>query len=120
MIPAMQPAAAIVTRTVTATDGTRPIRDLSRSATTGVKTNVRMRANARGIRISRAKYSTAIVPNSVTIAQLLELGRCRFDGLMATGAEALCKPIALVAGPFSGRLEKNGRFQKKAMLVGLA
>ena len=68
MIQATPPAAAIVTRTVTATDGTRPMRDLCRSATTGVKTNVRMRANARGIRISRAKYSAAIVPNSMTIA----------------------------------------------------
>jgi hypothetical protein len=34
-----------------------------------------MRAKARGIRMARAKYIAAIVPNSITIAQLLELGR---------------------------------------------
>jgi hypothetical protein len=92
------------------------MRDLCRSATTGVKANVRMKANARGIRITRAKYSAAIVPNSMTIAQLLELGRWGRDALMATGAEALRESAALVAGPLSGRPWKNGRFQKKAML----
>src|ERR1035437_6957530 len=115
MIQPTQPAAAIITRTVTRTDGTRPMRNLCRSATTGVKTNVRVRANARGIRISRAKYSAAMVPNSMTIAQLLEFGRRRCEAPTATVAEALRKSTALVAGPLSGRLWKNGRFQKKAM-----
>src|ERR1035441_4293808 len=108
MIQATQPAAPIVTRTVTATDGTRPMRDLCRKATTGLKMNVKMRAKARGIRISRPRYSAAIVTNNMTIGHLLELER--------TGAEPLRKSAALVAGPLSGRLWKNGRFQKKAML----
>ena len=69
MTQATQPTATIVRMTVITTDGTRPMRDLCRSATTGVKTNVRMRAKARGIRMARAKYSAAIVPNSMTIAQ---------------------------------------------------
>ena len=68
MIQPTQPATAIVTRTVATTDGTRPMRNLSRRATTGDKTNVRMRANARGIRMVRAKYSTAMAPNAVTMA----------------------------------------------------
>jgi hypothetical protein len=37
---------------------------------------------------------------------------------MATGAEAPCQSAALVAGPFAGRLRKNG-FEKKAMLEAL-
>src|ERR1700674_5193949 len=101
MIQPTQPARAMVIRTVTATDGTRPMRDLCRSATTGDKTNVRMTANARGIRISRAKYSAAMVPKSMTRAHLWEPG------------EALGKAGALVA--VLGRLGKNNRFQKKAM-----
>src|ERR1017187_5916962 len=117
MTQARQPADAIVTRMVTMTDGTRPMRDFCTSATTGLKTNVRMKANARGIRISRAKYSAAIVPNSMTIGQLLELGRWRCDTPMASGTEALRESAALVAGPVSGRLWKNGRFQNEAMLV---
>ena len=68
MIQLTPPAAAMATSTVTATDIARPMRAFSSSATTGVKTNVRMTANASGIRISRAKYSPAIVPNSITIA----------------------------------------------------
>ena len=108
MIQATQPAAATVTRMVTATDGTRPMRDRCRNATTGLRTNVRMTANARGIRISRARYSAAMVPNSMTIAHLLELGR--------TGAEPLRSSAALVAGALSGRLWNNCRFQKEAML----
>jgi len=68
MIQPTQPATAIVTRTVATTDAARPMRNLSRRATTGLRMNVRMRANARGIRITRAKYSTAMVPNSVTMA----------------------------------------------------
>src|ERR1035441_6418941 len=116
MLQPTQPAAAIITSTVTATDGPRPMRDLCRSATTGVKTNVRIRANARGIRISRAKYRAAMVPNSMTIAQLLEFGRWWCDALMAGGTEALRESAALVAGPPSGSLRKNDRFQKKAML----
>jgi hypothetical protein len=115
MIQATQPAAAIVTRTVTATDGTRPMRDLSRSATTGLKTNVRMSAKARGIRIARAKYSAAIVAKSMTIAHWLEFGRWRRGALMGAGTEALRKSTALAARPLSGRLWKNGRFQKRAM-----
>ena len=35
---------------------------------------------------------------------------------MATGAEVLPKSAALVAGPLTGRLWKNVRFQEKAML----
>jgi hypothetical protein len=35
---------------------------------------------------------------------------------MAGGTEALREPAALVAGPLSGRLWKNSRFQNKAML----
>jgi hypothetical protein len=92
------------------------MRDLCRSATTGVNRNVRMRAKARGIRISRAKYSAAIVPNSVTIPQGLELGRRRCEALMATGTEAVRNSTGLVAGLPSGCLRKNGRFRKKAML----
>jgi hypothetical protein len=65
--------------------------------------NVRMTANASGIRIPRAKYSAAIVPNSTTKAHLLELG------------DALRKSTALLAESLSGRLWKNGRFQKKAI-----
>src|ERR1039458_2458029 len=117
MIQPRPPAAAMVSRTVTTTDGIRPMRDFCRSATTGVKINVRMRAKARGIRIWRAKYSAAMVPNSMTIAQLLELGRWRCDGPMAAGPEALRESTALAAGPVSGSLWKNGRFQKKAMSV---
>src|SRR5271157_5041615 len=119
MIEATPPAAAMVTRTVRATDGTRPIRDLCRNATTGLKTNVRMRANASGIRISRAKYSAATVTNSVTIAQLLELGRRRWEALMAGGTGASRKSTALAAGLVPGRLWKNGRFQNNAMLEAL-
>jgi hypothetical protein len=51
----------------------------------------------------------------MTIAHLLELGRWRCDALMATGTEALRKSTALVAGPPSERLWKNGRFRKKAI-----
>jgi len=50
------------------------------------------------------------------IAQLLELGRWRCDAPMAAGAAAPGKSTAPVAGPLSGRLLKNGRFQKKVML----
>lgn len=41
----------------------------------------------------------------------------RCDALMATGTEALRNSTALVAGPLSGRLWKNGRFRKNAMLT---
>src|ERR1017187_5430856 len=114
MIQPRQPAAAMVTRTVTTTDGIRPMRDFCRSATTGVKINVRMRANARGIRIWRAKYSAAMVANSMTIAQLLELGSWRCDGLVATGAEALRESAEPGAGPAAGCLGNNGRLPRKA------
>jgi len=39
---------------------------------------------------------------------------------MATGTEALRKSIALVAGPLSERLRKNGRLRKRVMLEILA
>jgi hypothetical protein len=64
---------------------------------------------------SRAKYSAAIVPKSMTIAHLLEFGSWRGDALMASGTEALRESTALVTGPLSGPLWKNGRL-KKAML----
>jgi hypothetical protein len=50
----------------------------------------------------------------------LGLGKCRFDPLMVAGTGALRTSIGFVAGPLSGRLWKNGWFQKKAMLVGIA
>jgi len=51
----------------------------------------------------------------MTIAHVLEFGRWRWDALMGTGTEALRESTALVAGPLSGPLWKNGRFQKKAI-----
>jgi len=51
----------------------------------------------------------------MTIAQLLEFGRCRPDALMPAGAEAPRKPAELAGGPPSGRLRKESRFQIKAI-----
>src|SRR6266851_5389569 len=55
MIQVIQPAAAIDTSTVRITGRTRPSRNFSRNATAGVNRNVKVKANASGIRISRAK-----------------------------------------------------------------
>jgi len=64
------------TTTVARTETTRPVYRFWRSAATGVSRKVRMRANANGIRISRAKYSAAMVPNrTMAPASLRSPGR---------------------------------------------
>jgi len=57
---------------------------LWRRATTGVNRNVRMRANAKGMKIWRVKYSAAIVPNRAI-------------------APVLPRSLARVASPAGGR-----------------
>jgi hypothetical protein len=52
----------------------------------------------------------------VTIAQLLELGRRRWEALITTGAEGLLESTTLGAGRVPEGLWKNCRFQKKAIL----
>ena len=83
MIQVIQPAAAIDTKTVRITGRTRPRRNFSNNVTAGVNRNVRTKANASGIRMSRAKNSAATTANTRTTAPALECAGLRRDTLIA-------------------------------------
>src|SRR5579871_5771864 len=65
MAQADHPAAVINNISGRSAAGTRPRRNRCRKTTTGVNRKVRVSANARGIRISRRKYSAAPIPTTI-------------------------------------------------------
>src|SRR5947209_7714807 len=67
----MPQAAAIVTVMTRATAGTRPKRIFWSNSTAGVRISARVIANERGIRMSRARYSTETT--AIRIAMVLTL-----------------------------------------------
>jgi hypothetical protein len=83
MIQVIQPVAAIATRTVSITGKMRPMRNFSKTVTAGVNTKAKVKANARGMRISRVKYNAAMIANTKTTDPILEGPGFRRDTLIA-------------------------------------
>src|SRR5882757_7535416 len=87
-----QEAAVIDTRSVITTEGTRGSRSRSRNETAGDSRNVKVKANARGIRISRMKYNAAMAATMTAKAKAEEYDGMGFDWFLkrlAYGIQAI-------------------------------
>ena len=66
---------------MSSTDGRRPRPSFCSQPTAGVSTSVRIMANARGMRIARARYRIAITATRIAAVRTPEL-RCETAGLI--------------------------------------